>query len=440
MPELDGYRVRKTQQLEDLTSGLGESLSATAEQIWTENPSSSAFRLAELESAAGREPPFAGRFGRGKREPGSAFLDKKTADEKVNEAGVPLTIGDDGIREGALDLLISRKREEIKRKSIIDAAPSGFWNGTAQIATGLAVSIADPINVASAFVPVIGQARYANLLAKAGTAAGRLGVRTGVGVTEGAVGAALVEPLVLIAAEAEQADYGLYDSFMNLTFGAVLGGGLHVGLGAVGDAIGRSSPQTKESLLKGAMGQVMDDKPIDVGFIAKSDASFREEWRAGLVDQAIRGEVDPRIAREFNAAMDSIKPELVTRAAKLEPKAQAKALADIEAGKVPDVFVNDVAKTVQGRIADFESEAPKVDAQSPEASIEESIKADQRLIDEPEELDINNIDQLNDDILTAIDEIGGDTVSLRAEIEEINTTAEREGNGLREAVNCMLGR
>lgn len=441
MVMLEGYRVSKTQQLEDLSSGLGVALGATASQVWVENPSSSLFRFGKLEQAQ-RGTFIPGSKGGQFRAPTTDdVLAKEDADRRVTEAGVPLTIGEQGIREEALNILITRKREELKRKATIDSAPAGFWNGAAKIGVGLAVSIADPINIASAFVPVVGTARYARLLAGVSTAAGRAGVRAGVGVTEGIVGAALVEPLVLISAEAEQADYGLYDSFLNLAFGAVLGGGLHTGLGAIGDAIGKSSPQTKETMLKGAMGQVMDDRPIDLGYLAQTDPSFRKEWRGNQIARAIEGaEVDPRVAREFNQVFDELKPELVTRAAKLDPATQARVLNDLEAGRVPDVFINDVAKTLQGRLVDFEADAPKINAQSKEASSADSFDAEQRLAEAPADLDVSVVDQSTDDILTALDDLGEDTASVRAEVDDINQSAEREGNGLREAVMCLLGR
>ena len=43
------------------------------------------------------------------------------------------------------------------------------------------VPLLDPLNIASAFVPVVGEARYANLLARAASPLGRAGVRAGVG-------------------------------------------------------------------------------------------------------------------------------------------------------------------------------------------------------------------------------------------------------------------
>ena len=49
-------------------------------------------------------------------------------------------------------------------------------------------------------------------------------------------GAAIVEPLVYGVAQSVQADYDLYDSFLNIGFGSRIGGGLHVGAGKLKDA------------------------------------------------------------------------------------------------------------------------------------------------------------------------------------------------------------
>lgn len=439
MITLDGYKVSRTQQLEDLTTGLGTSLSALAQQVWTENPMSSAFRQNKLEQEmfGGFKPGTKGAQFLG---PPSPVLSKQDADKRISEAGVKLKVGDRGMPEGALNLLIERKREEVKRKALIAAAPDGFWSGAAQIGTGLAVSLVDPINIASAFIPVVGQARYAKLIANTSTALGRTGVRAGVGVTEGLIGAAIVEPIVLLAAESEQADYGLYDSFLNLAFGAVLGGGLHAGLGAVGDAIARSNPQTKEDLLRSAIGRAMDDKPVDAAFVAKADKSFREEWRNTEVDAAIRGaEVDTRVKAEFNRVMDELRPELIVKAQALPESVSAKAIADLKAGRVPESFVNDIAKIVKSRIEDFESPAPKINAKSSEASDLSARQADET-ISQSIEATPESVDSLTNDILTALDEQDVKTTGLRTEIDEINKTAERDAKGLREAVMCALGK
>lgn len=289
---MDGYRINRTMTLEDMETDLSTSLGSVAEDAWIRSPLDSITRINELENATNEEyisesipgdsvGPLADMgvnfaptadYSIQKRQRKS--LSKAQADAIIKEAGVKLEIGENGIPDEALSILITRKREEIKRNALISSAPPGFWSGAAKIGTGLAVSIADPLNVASAFIPVIGQSRYAALLAGASGAAGRAGVRAGVGAAQGLVGAAVVEPLVLGAAYQEQADYGLYNSYMNLAFGTVLGGGLHSGLGAIGDVIGRSSAAAKESVLQGATAQMIDDVPVNVGYIAETIDDF----------------------------------------------------------------------------------------------------------------------------------------------------------------------
>jgi len=151
----------------------------------------------------------------------------------------------------------------------------------------------DPLNIASAFIPVIGPARYTALIANASGGLARAGIRAGVGATEGAVGAALIEPFVLVGASREQADYTLADSLGNVFFGTVLGGGLHVGAGAFSDALskGRSIhtakadgkmaevlsnvlPTTRNSVARVALAQFLDGRKIDVESILELDPRY----------------------------------------------------------------------------------------------------------------------------------------------------------------------
>ena len=163
------------------------------------------------------------------------ILDANSARAQLDDAGLrdQLTVPDQGITQEALDILIRRKRTENRRAELFARSPGGFTRGTAKIATAIGTSIFDPINVASAFVPVVSQARYMQLLRAQAGVIGRTGVRAGVGFVEGAAGAALVEPLILGVAQAEQADYDGVDSLLNIAFGGVFGGGLHAvgGLG-----------------------------------------------------------------------------------------------------------------------------------------------------------------------------------------------------------------
>lgn len=144
----------------------------------------------------------------------------------------------EGETEEGLALRVKWKKEELLRESILANSDGDVSTIFAQFGVGLFASLLDPLNVAVGFVPVMGVARYSQMLARQASWAGRLGVRARFGAAEGLVGTAMIEPLVLAATEATQYDYDLYDSFANLAFGTVLGGAMHGTIGAIGDRMG----------------------------------------------------------------------------------------------------------------------------------------------------------------------------------------------------------
>ena len=146
----------------------------------------------------------------------------------------------EGETQEGLALRIKWKQEEVTRRSILQSSDGDVSTMAAQFGIGLFGSMLDPLNVASGFVPVIGVARYSRMLAKQASTLGRTGVRIGVGSAEGAAGAVMVEPLVLMATDVTGYEYDYYDSFANLAFGTVLGGGLHGLGGLAADAITRA--------------------------------------------------------------------------------------------------------------------------------------------------------------------------------------------------------
>lgn len=227
----DGLIIRKDRNiLDDVVTGQFDAAEASFDQAMFENPTSAVRRIGEMNRAEdGRvEMQAYPAYGIQERraEPETPLLTAEQARARIKEEGLDLTVEDSGIRAGALDILIERKREEVKRKLILDNAPASTI--PVQLLAGFGASVLDPINVASAFVPIVGEARYASMLARAGTSvAARAAVRAQVGAVEGAVGAALVEPLVLYASAQDQADYGAVDSLLNVAFGSVMGGGLH---------------------------------------------------------------------------------------------------------------------------------------------------------------------------------------------------------------------
>ena len=167
----------------------------------------------------------------------SKRLSQSEAQERVRERGFDIEIPQWGLREKTLDILFERHQKERDRDSVIGRGEGGVAQVVGGFMVGLGVSMLDPINLASAFIPVYGPAKYAQMLRRASTAAQRAAVRARVGLVEGAVGATLIEPLPLLAAAQDQTRYGPLDSLMNITFGSILGGGLHTFGGHVYDKV-----------------------------------------------------------------------------------------------------------------------------------------------------------------------------------------------------------
>ena len=304
MPIYTKPRRRQT-FLEEIEATPEQVFGAVADDALTFSPTSSILRMSEL-SEATKGKLIKGPGNRGRSEPDSPKLDAETARSRVKEAGVVLAIDESGIPERALDIMIERKQDEKLRQFTIAQGPGGVGFGAQKIGVMLAASMLDPINIGSAFVPVVGPARYASMLAKTGGFVGRTGVRARVGAVEGLAGAAIVEPVVLGAARFEQADYDSTDSFLNVAFGSVFGGGLHVMGGAAMDATGfrtkradatappdsvvrtlsNVAAEEQEAMLRTsvahlASGQNIDVEPLYRTAAARQDARFETDTLAG---------------------------------------------------------------------------------------------------------------------------------------------------------------
>lgn len=211
--------------LQNLAPSSSESLGAAVGNTFNENISVLGYDALKTKSANSGEK-----------------LDRATAEGAIKEAGVKLKVPDDGYTKEALDILIKRQRDQAARQSVMDRTPWSWLGspvrGTAMLLTGLT----DPLNVASAFIPVVGEARAASMLAKAGTGlAARAGARAVIGAAEGAAGAAILEPAIYGLHTQLQDDYSMSDSLVNIAFGGLLGGGLHAVGGSAGDIL-RSGP------------------------------------------------------------------------------------------------------------------------------------------------------------------------------------------------------
>tara|TARA_R100001460_G_scaffold55864_1_gene95292 strand:- start:905 stop:2113 length:1209 start_codon:yes stop_codon:yes gene_type:complete len=293
-----GLNINETAQqsgYDQFSLGLGETLKAVAEDNWKFNPVSSIFTFNDLQNA--RELA---------QEENQPLLNRQELNTKYKDLGL---FFEKDQPQAVVDVIVNNKQEELRRLDIINRGEKGFIAGSAKFITGLGVSFLDPINIGASFLPFVGQANFARLAARSGFTTARL-IR---GTAEGLAGAALLEPLVYGVAQSVQADYDLTDSFLNLTFGTVIGGGLHVGAGKLRDLytarkfkkrmkeagtpdeelnlykeyypenapimkkLAETSPETRKLLLDLSVGSLITERPVDTGPIAARDPVLKND-------------------------------------------------------------------------------------------------------------------------------------------------------------------
>ena len=306
-----GLNLNETAQesgYDQFKTTFGQSLGATYEETINFNPAVRAYSSYQIATA--------------KNESANSGAEKINKDELNKEYAELGLYFDNDEYQSVVDIMVDQKKEERERQSILERGPQGSWNpfssgfyvGASKLAVGIGASFLDPINIGASFIPVFGQARFAALAARTTLPKARA-IR---GAVEGSFGAAVVEPIVYSSAKQVQADYGIVDSFMNIGFGTILGTGLHVGAGKLKDIrtarkfqeqliknkkdldagtggepelnlykqyypensdimmkLEKTDPRTRELLLKKAIGDVMQENPVDVTGVVNADATLR---------------------------------------------------------------------------------------------------------------------------------------------------------------------
>jgi hypothetical protein len=237
----EGVVIRQGQTLEEFETPFSDYLGAKFDQALDSNPvnlmqDNAALQAAQSEVTGINPDPMTGfTLGSDIKVTPKARLTPAEVEDRATRAGVKVEIPEGGLSSEALDILIARRERQRAQDDAINRSPTGA-RSAAGIGVQLAAGLLDPLNIGLAFVPVVGQARYASMLAKAGSGVGRAGVRVGIGAAEGAVGIAALEPFTFQMHQTLQDDYSALDSLMNIAFGSVMGGGLHVVGGAAKDA------------------------------------------------------------------------------------------------------------------------------------------------------------------------------------------------------------
>ena len=213
-----------------------------------------------------------------------------------------IEVGEDGIKEGLAQLFAERVDKRRSFQNILQRSRGGFGLGAAQFGVALAGSLLDPLNIAAGFIPSVAVAKSATLAARYGTR----GKKFTTGLVDGAVGAAVLEPLIIGQAYAEQdKDYTLMDSFLNVALGGVISGGLHYGIGKMSDRINKIKPTTREKIHGTAVGQALSDSEIQVSKLAE-EAQTTKTKKAKETDEIVvyNSKGEPKLVEKVSQDSD----------------------------------------------------------------------------------------------------------------------------------------
>jgi len=391
---------------------LFESLGAVAADNWNFNPVMSLWNYSDLSEARNKS-----KFNK------ENMVDRLELNKEYAKIGLYF---EEDEYQSVVDIMVREKNEERARQNIMMRGPKGSWNplsggfyvGAAKFATGLATSMVDPINIAASFIPVFGQTNFARLVAKKGMTFTK--ARAVRGAVEGAVGATLVEPIVYGVAQSLQADYDMYDSFLNVTFGTVLGSGLHVGAGKLKDINTRRKFNEKIAEGKKILG---DDTETDI------DINLYREYYPE----------NSQIMKDLEATDNNTRKMLLQKAlgdAMLDNAIDTTPIAnaDTTLRNSPDSSPNpDISSTPRPSIDD-------VELKNLEDNIVNRNDAEQDVEIEVLQSQLDAVKESQKDLNLKFEK-GDSEIKLRTEdLDEVTTKKKELDEAIKDAINCVNGR
>lgn len=356
------------QPIGNAPSGLGESLAATFEQGFDEGPFNSALRL---NRAYGQL-----------NDPDSPVISKAEADETLKQYGVKsINVPDEGVTKTYLDNVVSARKDALAKQQIAASAPSGFVATPLNVLANLGGSMADPGNLALAFVPFVGEARAATL-------AGRAGERFLQGSLMGGAQTAISLPSTAMAQAAEGEHFTLGNAMENLFYGTVGGGILHAGGGVIADLVrGRRTSAPVEAATE-APTVAERVNPVSEPVSAPRAANALDDELTPFLNETIAREADNYA---YSRAYDDVIPEYQQQ------------LADLQQGRV-------------GNVADLREEMA--------ANTRSSTALDATLRQRTEQYQQQRM-KYRDARQQALNDIAQEKQSLQARNDEINQVLER---------------
>lgn len=163
------------------------------------------------------------------------------------------------------------KEQDRKRKlqETIQKGPDNFFYGVAKFGAAVLPHALDPLENAASLIAggIVGNvAQKFSSVARAAALLNKLPKTKALiaGVSEGAIGNVLTEPLVYEANQAQQMDYTLKDSAANVGLGAVAFPAVRFAFGSGIDLIHRMGKRAEEVTYRSAVSQFLNDQKVDI--------------------------------------------------------------------------------------------------------------------------------------------------------------------------------
>ena len=259
-----------------LNTGFFEAQKANIINTWNYNPTYSLWRKGEELSAYNQD---------------NTLLNRDDLNKQYANLGLNFK---EDTRKEVVDYLVKRKELERERASIIQRGPQNIFAKGSFFLTSLGTSFADPVNIVASFIPVVGQGRFAAMVARSGKNVARMKK----GFVEGLVGNTAVEPIVYGVHRSQQSDYDQYDAFINIAAGGILGSTFHAGFGRIGDYLAKVqgkpniyqrlaavSPDHQQALLRYSVGKVLRGEKVDTGDVVVNKTRIGDKQLNQLDDQ-----------------------------------------------------------------------------------------------------------------------------------------------------------
>jgi len=275
--------------LQDFEPSWASKMNASVREAWLES-----YGPAALDYAIPKVAQFLG-------DDTSAKLSAAEAGDKIKESGVKWTkpLADGQYTRTQLDIMLERQRELQAVKDIRERTPwdlSSPLRGAAMFGAG----IADPINLATAFVPwtkALPMAAGLRAATVGGSLASRTGARFAVGAADGGISTLALEPAYSFVRNELGDDYGAFDSLANIAFGTAFGGGIHAIGGAGADAFRALRSRRPDAVLP----------PTPDAMAAARDMTPEQRAEAGVAPESARAGM-PEIVEPRAPAEPEIQP------------------------------------------------------------------------------------------------------------------------------------